>query len=286
MEKKSTINAYRFIKPLLNIHHDNLYAFALLAFLCHAAKNETGESWHGHASITYATGMHDQAIRSATKALVKMGVISYQVRGTVTNRETKLYTVHYDRLAELEREGKAFRKEFIRSQRVKKAKWQRKWRGGSKAEDDVERVANSTSSHDVERVTNATNSDVDLVANSHVECVGNSSVECAGDTRTTKYELGKNQPLINNQLEAGVSENSGSKGGESTVMHDQPTNRAVKIRHARELIGTWEYELQQARQNGSPHVRLCETRLEVWRKQLDSLLAAPPELAADGEVAA
>ena len=98
MEKKSTTISYRFTKPLLYLHLDDPYAYALLTFLCHAAKNETGESWHGFHSITYTTGMGTRAIRSATKKLVELGLISAQLRG---RQETKKYTVQYDRLLSL-----------------------------------------------------------------------------------------------------------------------------------------------------------------------------------------
>ena len=106
----SKSNSYRFVKPLLHTHLDNPYAYALLTFLCHAAKNDTDESWHGHTSITYATGMRDRAIRSATRALTQMGLITCEVRGTVADKQTKRYVVHYEKLLAFERESKVARK--------------------------------------------------------------------------------------------------------------------------------------------------------------------------------
>lgn len=189
-------NSFRFIKPLLHIHIDDVHAYALLNFLCHAANNDTGESWHSHASITYATGMGDRAIRSATKALVDTGLINCKVRGTVANRKTKLYTVHHDKLVALATGSKVGRTEFIQSDKERKAKWQRNWR----ANIDVECAVHTTETAGIERPAKATRPDV--------ECGGDTHVECGGDTRTTKYELlTKSTPK---KLEGELS--SGSQG--------------------------------------------------------------------------
>jgi hypothetical protein len=204
-------NSFRFVKPLLHIHIDDVYAYALLNFLCHAANNDTGESHYSYSSIAYVTGLRDRAIRSATKALVNMGLIRCSVRGTVANKKTKLYAVNHDELAKLEKESKAGRTEFIQSDKERKAKWQRNWRDNA----NVERVAHTTGAVDLECVANTTRSDVECVRDTHVECVGNSHVEGVGDPRTTKLELRKNQLLNKMQLEAGAAEGSGSLDLES-----------------------------------------------------------------------
>jgi hypothetical protein len=175
-------NSFRFIKPLLRLHFDDSSAYSLLTFLCHAANNDTGESKHGHSSISYTTGLGKKAIRSAIRTLVDMGLITCRVRGTLTNKETNLYTVHYDKLVELATESKAGRAEFIQSQRARKAKWQRSWRGGKAG---VERLGNTTSGGNVESET----PDVEVPTDSRVEVPADTRVEVLADTRTTKYEL-------------------------------------------------------------------------------------------------
>ena len=121
MEKKSTINAYRFIKPLVNIHIDDTSAYLLLTFLCQVANNMTGASWHGYASITYTTGLSQKTIQRATKTLVQLGVISCTLRG---KEETKLYTVHHHKLLELAEQGKAGRDKFILGQKEQALRFQ------------------------------------------------------------------------------------------------------------------------------------------------------------------
>jgi hypothetical protein len=125
MEKKSTINAYRFIKPLLYLHIDNPCVYALLTFLCHAAKNETGKSYHGQASIKYTTGMAEKTIRKATKRLAELGVISCQIRGW---QKANLYTVHYDQLLALAETSRAGRDEYMLTEQGRKAARQQRWR--------------------------------------------------------------------------------------------------------------------------------------------------------------
>jgi hypothetical protein len=186
-------NSFRFIKPLLRLHFDDSSAYSLLTFLCHAADNDTGESKHGHLSIRFTTGLGDKAIRSATRTLVDMGLISCKVRGTVTKKETNLYTVHHDKLVELETESKAVRTKFIQSGKARKAKWQRNWRGGKA---DVECLGNATGSENVES------------QNPHVEVPTDSHVEVPTDTRTTKYEHAKQstpKELEENQISGSKS---------------------------------------------------------------------------------
>lgn len=258
MDQKRKINSYRFIKPLLNIHLDNPYAYSLLAFLCHAAKNETGISWHGHASITYATGMREKAIRSATKALVEMKVISCQIRGTVTKRETNLYTVHYDRLTELEDVGRAGRKAFILSQRARKAEWQRKWRGGSRAscEADVECSGASTA----ECAKASTVSDVECAEALHVERAGASYVECAEAPQTTKQEL-CNMSTTNSQPTAKET----TDNSESISLDDQ-------ISATRGRLAFWQNKAKGS-PSGAPDIGEFNDRIKTAQMRLDQLMA-------------
>jgi hypothetical protein len=122
--------AFRFIKPLLNIHIDDPSAYLLLMFLCEVANNNTGTSWHGYASITYTTGLSEKTIQRATKTLVQLGVVSCEVRG---RQKTKLYTVHHHKLLELAEQGKAGRDKFILVQREQDAVRQQRRRGHQEA---------------------------------------------------------------------------------------------------------------------------------------------------------
>ena len=118
MKEESKSTSHRFTKPfLLNIHIDDPSAHHLLMFLCVAAWNGTGESFHGHASIAYATGLSKKTIQRATRKLEHLGVISCEVRGTLSSdvNETNLYTVHHDKLLELAEQGKAGREPFIKA---------------------------------------------------------------------------------------------------------------------------------------------------------------------------
>lgn len=126
-DKKTS--AFRFIKPLLNIHIDDPSAYLLLTFLCQVANNMTGASWHGYASITYTTGLSQKTIQRATKTLVQLGVISCTLRG---REETKLYTVHHHKLLELAEQGKAGRDKFILAQREQDAVRQQRCRSRQK----------------------------------------------------------------------------------------------------------------------------------------------------------
>ena len=110
MKDTSAPKAFRSLTPLLHIHLEDPYAYALLAFLCSAANNSTGQSWHGFQSIAYTTGMGTRAKRWATRKLVELGLIEAQLRG---RQETKLYRIDYERLVQLAGEGKAGRAEFL-----------------------------------------------------------------------------------------------------------------------------------------------------------------------------
>lgn len=120
-DKKKKTTAFRFHKvELLNIRMDDPFEFALLRFLCLAADNDDGTSFHSHASIEYATGLSEKSTQRTAKRLVQRGIISCEVR---SRQETKLFTVHYDRLRELVDE--AGRKKFILAQQEKDAARQR-----------------------------------------------------------------------------------------------------------------------------------------------------------------
>jgi hypothetical protein len=106
---------------LLHIHLEDPYAYALLTFLCHAANNSTGQSWHGFQSIAYTTGMGTRAIRSATRKLVELGLIEAQLRG---RQETKLYCVRHNALLALAESSKAGRVELLTNKQDKKSERQ------------------------------------------------------------------------------------------------------------------------------------------------------------------
>ena len=124
-------NAFRFVKPMGYVALEDSSAHHLLTFLCLAARNDTGESWYGHVSIMQRTGLTKYAIRKASKKLVDLGVISCEVR---SRQESKLYTVHYDKLLELAEQGKAGRDKFILAEREKRAASQRRRRQRCKDE--------------------------------------------------------------------------------------------------------------------------------------------------------
>lgn len=127
MSVKEQSSSYRFIRPLINLHLSDPSAYLLLVFLCHAAKNKTGYSWHSHASITYTTGMAEKTIRKATKTLAQLGVITCETRGCIKSNR---YKVHYDELLALAERGKLRRDEYISAEQDKKTARQRRWRDG------------------------------------------------------------------------------------------------------------------------------------------------------------
>jgi DNA-binding MarR family transcriptional regulator len=104
MEKKSTINAFRFVKPLVNVVLEDSSAHHLLTFLCLAANSNTGLSWHSQASIKSHTGIDPRTVRKATRTLEKLGLITCESQGQKINLQ---YTVNHAKLVELAEAGKA-----------------------------------------------------------------------------------------------------------------------------------------------------------------------------------
>jgi hypothetical protein len=126
VEERMT-NSFGFIKPLRNLHLGDSSATVLLMFLCLAANNTSGESFHSYASIAFTTGLAERTIRKALKKLIRLCVVSCTTRGYKNNN---LYQVHYDKLIELAEQGKADRSASVAAEQNKKATRQQRWRDG------------------------------------------------------------------------------------------------------------------------------------------------------------
>jgi Helix-turn-helix domain len=121
---KEQSSSYRFIRPLIKLHLGNPSAQFLLMFLCHAANNKTGASWHSLMSIGYNTGLNEKTIRKATKMLEQVGVISCEIN---RHQSSKRYIVNHDKLLELAEKGQAGRDAYIAAEQDKKATRQQRW---------------------------------------------------------------------------------------------------------------------------------------------------------------
>lgn len=99
-------HAFRFINPANTVVLRNPSADHLLRLLCMGADSETGESYYSQAGIYDYTGMIPKTVRKATQALVNLGLVTVKSLGR--NRSLR-YFVHYKKLVELAKVGKAIR---------------------------------------------------------------------------------------------------------------------------------------------------------------------------------
>jgi biotin operon repressor len=240
---------FRFHKPLLHLHLGDSSATWLLAFLCLAADNASGESYHSQESISYATGMSKRTIRAATKRLVDMGVVICEVRGTVANKKTNRYQVQYDKLLALAEKGKAGKTEFILSRREHKAKWQRVQRS------TLEEVQKGT----LKKVQKGTLKEVQKGTLEEIHFV----------PRTTKYELltkSTTKELTENPISGSLNLDS-RKGTELTTDNIQGLEQEVSRLTALKAEAIHEKRLADY-QTYRDQLQKAQTRLNVARNQI------------------